>query len=229
MAPSKLSLRKCRVGVVGLGYVGLPLAVEFGKHFETVGFDIKAGAHRAAASAAATARSRSTRAELQGARKRLSFTTRACRSSSAASVFIVTVPTPIDDYKRPDLTPLVRASETVGKVLQQGRRRRLRVDRLSGLHRGSLRADPRARVGPEVQPRLLRRLQPRAHQSRRQGAPADRRSARSPPGSTPRGRRLRRRALRLASSPPARTRPRASAWPRPPRSSRTRSATSTSR
>ncbi len=53
-----LNLRKCRIGIVGLGYVGLPLAVEFGKHFDTVGFDVKAGSHRRAQGAAATARSR---------------------------------------------------------------------------------------------------------------------------------------------------------------------------
>ena len=112
-----LKLRNCRVGVVGLGYVGLPLAIEFGKHFETVGFDVdpqrvrqlRAGRDRTL---------EVTRAELKDAR-RLSFTTdlkllRRCR------VFIVTVPTPIDTYKRPDLTPLIRASESVGTVLGKG-------------------------------------------------------------------------------------------------------------
>jgi UDP-N-acetyl-D-galactosamine dehydrogenase len=111
------SLRKCRVGVVGLGYVGLPLAVEFGKHYETVGFDIKpervaeleAGrdstleVERADLRAATRLRYTSDRAEL-----------RRCQ------VLIVTVPTPIDGHNRPDLTPLVRASESVGKVLGRG-------------------------------------------------------------------------------------------------------------
>lgn len=112
-----LSLRKCRIGVVGLGYVGLPLAVEFGKHFHTVGFDIKPK-RIAELKSGKDSTLEATPEELKSA-KRLSFTTsledlRACR------VFIVTVPTPIDNYKRPDLTPLVKASETVGKVLKKG-------------------------------------------------------------------------------------------------------------
>jgi UDP-N-acetyl-D-glucosamine/UDP-N-acetyl-D-galactosamine dehydrogenase len=112
-----LSLRKCRIGVVGLGYVGLPLAVEFGKHFETIGFDVNPQR------VAQLRKGRDTtlevsRAELRAA-SRLAFTTdlerlRRCR------VFIVTVPTPIDGYKRPDLTPLERASESVGSVLSKG-------------------------------------------------------------------------------------------------------------
>lgn len=111
------SLRKCRVGVVGLGYVGLPLAVEFGKHFDTVGFDLKK------ARVAELERGRDStlevsRAELAEA-KGLSFTAdlsdlRRCR------VYIVTVPTPIDHYNRPDLSPLVGASASVGKVLKKG-------------------------------------------------------------------------------------------------------------
>ncbi|MFO1509911.1 MAG: Vi polysaccharide biosynthesis UDP-N-acetylglucosamine C-6 dehydrogenase TviB [Steroidobacteraceae bacterium] len=112
-----VSLRKCRIGVVGLGYVGLPLAVEFGKHYETVGFDIKPE-RIAELSKGRDSTLEVSRAELK-ASKRLSFTSdlaalRKCR------VFIVTVPTPIDNYKRPDLTPLVKASETLGKVLKKG-------------------------------------------------------------------------------------------------------------
>jgi UDP-N-acetyl-D-glucosamine/UDP-N-acetyl-D-galactosamine dehydrogenase len=117
MAPRTLSLRNCKVGVIGLGYVGLPLAVEFGKHFDTVGFDVKA------ARIAELARGRDstlevTRAELR-ASDRVSFTTR-LSDLRRCDVFVVTVPTPIDQYKRPDLTPLVRASETVGQVLRKG-------------------------------------------------------------------------------------------------------------
>src|SRR5215470_5050151 len=112
-----LNLRKCRIGIVGLGYVGLPLAVEFGKHFDTVGFDVKK-ARIAELEAGRDSTLETTRAELKAA-TRLRFTTelkdlRSCR------VFIVTVPTPIDEYKSPDLTPLVRASESVGKVLKKG-------------------------------------------------------------------------------------------------------------
>ena len=110
-------LRKCRIGVVGLGYVGLPLAVEFGKHFDTVGFDIKP--HRIAElSSGRDSTLEVTRAELKAA-KRLSFSTE-LESLKRCHVLIVTVPTPIDEYKRPDLTPLVKASETVGKALRKG-------------------------------------------------------------------------------------------------------------
>jgi UDP-N-acetyl-D-galactosamine dehydrogenase len=110
-------LRKCRIGVVGLGYVGLPLAVEFGKHFDTVGFDIKP--HRVAElSSGRDSTLEVTRAELKAA-ARLSFSTDV-ESLKRCKVLIVTVPTPIDEYKRPDLTPIVKASETVGKVLSKG-------------------------------------------------------------------------------------------------------------
>ncbi|MEP7246482.1 MAG: Vi polysaccharide biosynthesis UDP-N-acetylglucosamine C-6 dehydrogenase TviB [Gammaproteobacteria bacterium] len=112
-----LSLRKCRIGVVGLGYVGLPLAVEFGKHFDTVGFDIKP--HRIAElSAGRDSTLEVDRKELKSA-TRLSFTS-TLADLKKCKVFIVTVPTPIDEYKRPDLTPLVKSSESIGKVLKKG-------------------------------------------------------------------------------------------------------------
>jgi UDP-N-acetyl-D-galactosamine dehydrogenase len=110
-------LRKCRIGVVGLGYVGLPLAVEFGKHFETIGFDVKPER----VTQLRKGRDRTLEvsgAELRAAR-RLSFTTELARLRRC-QVYIVTVPTPIDGYKRPDLTPLIRASESVGTVLGKG-------------------------------------------------------------------------------------------------------------
>jgi UDP-N-acetyl-D-galactosamine dehydrogenase len=112
-----LNLRKCRIGVVGLGYVGLPLAVEFGKGLETIGFDVNA-ARVAQLRRGRDATLEVSRAELKAA-QRLTFTTE-LRELRRARVFIVTVPTPIDDYKRPDLIPLVRASESVGKVLRKG-------------------------------------------------------------------------------------------------------------
>ncbi len=112
-----LSLRKCRLGVIGLGYVGLPLAVEFGRHFHTVGFDVKPK-RIAELKAGKDSTLEASPAELKSAH-RLSFTTD-LKDLKACRVFIVTVPTPIDNYKRPDLTPLVKASETVGKVLKKG-------------------------------------------------------------------------------------------------------------
>src|SRR3974390_1465585 len=117
MAVQKLSLRKCGVGVIGLGYVGLPLAVEFGKHFETVGFDVRpervAELERGKDSTLEV-----SRADLKAA-QRLTYST-TLADLKRCNVFVVTVPTPIDQYKRPDLAPLVRASETVGQVLRKG-------------------------------------------------------------------------------------------------------------
>ena len=110
-------IRKCRIGVVGLGYVGLPLAVEFGKHYETTGFDVKAE-RIAQLRRGRDVTLEASRAELKEA-KRLSFTTDLNKLKSC-QVFIVTVPTPIDDYKRPDLTALRRASESVGAVMRRG-------------------------------------------------------------------------------------------------------------
>ncbi len=112
-----LNLRKCRIGVVGLGYVGLPLAVEFGKHFETTGFDVKP-ARIAELKAGRDSTLEVSRQELKSA-THLTFTTN-LTDLKRCRVFIVTVPTPIDGYKRPDLTPLERASESVGKVVKKG-------------------------------------------------------------------------------------------------------------
>jgi UDP-N-acetyl-D-galactosamine dehydrogenase len=102
---------------VGLGYVGLPLAVEFGKHFDTVGFDLKVS-RIAELNAARDSTLEVSRAEFRAA-TRLTFTTNIA-DLRRCGVYIVTVPTPIDQYKRPDLAPLVGASETVGKVLGKG-------------------------------------------------------------------------------------------------------------
>ena len=112
-----LNPRKSRVAVVGLGYVGLPLALEFGKRLETVGFDVKPE-RVAQLRAGRDTTLEVTREELKSA-THLSFTTELAELKRCR-VFIVTVPTPIDGYKRPELTPLVRASESVGKVLGRG-------------------------------------------------------------------------------------------------------------
>src|SRR3990170_2728002 len=114
---SQFSLRDCKLGVIGLCYVGLPLAVEFGKSFTTVGFDIKA-ARIAELKKAKDSTLEVEPAELKSA-KRLSYTTNV-KDLRSCTVFIVTVPTPIDNYKRPDLTPIVRASELIGQVLKKG-------------------------------------------------------------------------------------------------------------
>lgn len=106
-----------KVGIIGLGYVGLPLAVEFGKILDVVGFDInqtrieelKSGYDRT----------------LEVDKEELTSASRLIYSADPSHLkqvnyFIVTVPTPVDEYKTPDLTPLIKASETVGKVLKKG-------------------------------------------------------------------------------------------------------------
>ena len=113
----KPSLRNLKIGIVGLGYVGLPLAVEFGKQFDTVGFDIDAD--RVDELQRGVDSTREVDAAELAAAARLACTTR-LDDLRRCRVFIVTVPTPIDEYKRPDLTPLVRSSESVGKVLKKG-------------------------------------------------------------------------------------------------------------
>jgi UDP-N-acetyl-D-glucosamine/UDP-N-acetyl-D-galactosamine dehydrogenase len=113
----KFNLRGCRVGVVGLGYVGLPLAVEFGKRFDTVGFDIKK-ARIDELKAGKDSTLECSKAELKSASK-LHYST-SLKDLAKCRVFIVTVPTPVDRHNRPDLTPLEKSSETVGQVLKKG-------------------------------------------------------------------------------------------------------------
>ena len=106
-----------RIAVIGLGYVGLPLAVEFGKRGPVRGFDIDASRIRELREG----RDRTLEVEPaeMGAATRLEFTDEPAALADCR-VFIVTVPTPIDRHKQPDLTPLIRASETVGRVMTRG-------------------------------------------------------------------------------------------------------------
>ena len=113
----RFNLRNLRIGVIGLGYVGLPLAVEFGKRFNTIGFDVKQD--RVDDLRRGHDSTLETTPEELAAATRLACTTRLA-DLKECRVFIVTVPTPIDEYKRPDLTPLVKASESVGQVLKKG-------------------------------------------------------------------------------------------------------------
>ncbi len=106
-----------KIAVIGLGYVGLPLAVEFGKIMPVVGFDINV--NRVNELIAGHDRTLETSDEDLKAAVHLSYTTN-LQATSECTVFIVTVPTPIDRFKRPDLTPLIKASESVGKVLKKG-------------------------------------------------------------------------------------------------------------
>lgn len=106
-----------KIAVIGLGYVGLPLAVEFGKIRPMIGFDINEGRIDALRSGLDSTLEVSED-ELRAA-SHLSFTTDPA-DIAEATIYIVTVPTPIDAHKRPDLTPLIKASETLGKVLKRG-------------------------------------------------------------------------------------------------------------
>ncbi len=110
-------LDKTTIGVIGLGYVGLPLAVAFGNRFPTVGFDINA--HRIAELESGRDSSLEVSREELASVRDLSYTSDAA-TLSRCNVYIVTVPTPIDSHKRPDLTPLVSASKTVGALLKAG-------------------------------------------------------------------------------------------------------------
>ena len=105
------------IAVIGLGYVGLPLAVEFGKSRPVIGFDVNARRIDALRDGHDATQEVSAR-ELVAA-SHLSYTTNSA-DLAAASIYIVTVPTPIDAHKRPDLTPLIKASETLGRVLKRG-------------------------------------------------------------------------------------------------------------
>jgi len=105
------------VAVLGLGYVGLPLAVELGKQYEVTGFDINS--KRIAELSTGKDVTKEVTAEELAEAKGLSMSSD-IEALRDCTVFIVTVPTPIDAHKRPDLTPLVKASETVGKVLKRG-------------------------------------------------------------------------------------------------------------
>lgn len=108
---------KVRIGVIGLGYVGLPLATEFGRHFETIGFDINLERIKELA-AGKDGTLEVTTEELQAA-KLLEFTSKTA-DLAQCNVYIVTVPTPINRHKWPDLRPLENASETLGEVLSKG-------------------------------------------------------------------------------------------------------------
>ncbi|ABE45891.1 Vi polysaccharide biosynthesis UDP-N-acetylglucosamine C-6 dehydrogenase TviB [Polaromonas sp. JS666] len=105
------------VAIIGLGYVGLPLAVEFGKKRKVVGFDISAA--RVAELQAGQDHTLEVEPEQMRKAVHLQYTTDPA-ALQGCDLFIVTVPTPIDEYKRPDLTPLIKASTTIGKVLKKG-------------------------------------------------------------------------------------------------------------
>ena len=111
------TLEDTKIGIIGLGYVGLPLAVEFGKHYPTVGLDLKS--ERIAELKAGKDSTLEVSPEELREAGRLSYTDRA-EDLAGCNVYIVTVPTPIDQARRPDLRPLESASRTLGKLLRPG-------------------------------------------------------------------------------------------------------------
>ena len=110
-------LNTTQIGVVGLGYVGLPLAVEFGKHFPTLGLDINAARIRELQAGTDSTLEVAPNDLRQAGQLR--YTSRA-EDLADCTVYIVTVPTPVYEYKRPDFAPLISASTTVGKLLKPG-------------------------------------------------------------------------------------------------------------
>jgi len=106
-----------KIAVIGLGYVGLPLAVEFGKSRPVIGFDINA--ERIEDLRAGHDVTQEVSDDELAVAGHLSFSTNPA-DLKEASIYIVTVPTPIDPYKRPDLSPLLKASEMLGRVLKRG-------------------------------------------------------------------------------------------------------------
>jgi UDP-N-acetyl-D-galactosamine dehydrogenase len=111
------TLSDLRIAVIGLGYVGLPLALEFGRLHPVVGFDVNAT--RIAQLQAGLDVTLEADAKELAAAEHLIYTTEPAEIAGC-NFYIVTVPTPIDAHKRPDLGPLIKASETVGRVLKRG-------------------------------------------------------------------------------------------------------------
>jgi UDP-N-acetyl-D-galactosamine dehydrogenase len=117
MTDSMPDLSQTRIAIIGLGYVGLPLAVEFGKHRPVLGFDINTA--RIQELSGGQDSTLEVEPEELAKAAHLQFSHDA-QDLASCGVFIVTVPTPIDAANRPDLTPLIKASETVGKALRRG-------------------------------------------------------------------------------------------------------------
>jgi UDP-N-acetyl-D-galactosamine dehydrogenase len=121
-----MSIENSKIAIIGLGYVGLPLAIEFGKKYKVLGFDINIVRIEELKSG----NDRTNEADLEGLQFAMNLTNDSnnvgLRFSSnieelkAYNVYIVTVPTPIDQFKAPDLTPLLKASEMLGRVLKKG-------------------------------------------------------------------------------------------------------------
>ncbi len=115
---SDLNAGEAKIAIIGLGYVGLPLAVEFARKYKVIGFDIKESRIRELRQSRDTTREVET-GELQAVAKNLELTENPA-DIAGARIYIITVPTPIDDYRRPDLRPLQGASKIAGQALEPG-------------------------------------------------------------------------------------------------------------
>jgi len=113
----KIENRSLVIGVIGLGYVGLPLAVEFGKKYKVIGFDINTKRVEELKQGEDKTLEVDAKELAEALHLKYSYDKEQLRE---VDLFIVTVPTPVDDYKIPDLTPLIKASETVGNVIKPG-------------------------------------------------------------------------------------------------------------
>jgi len=121
-----MTLEKSKIAIIGLGYVGLPLAIEFGKKYKVLGFDI----NQARIEELKSCKDRTNEADLEGLKFAMNLAIEAdelglkfssnIEELKSCNVFIVTVPTPIDQFKAPDLTPLLKASEMLGKIVKKG-------------------------------------------------------------------------------------------------------------
>ena len=120
-----MNLQEKQIAIIGLGYVGLPLAIEFGKKYKVLGFDI----NKDRIEELTSGKDRTNEADLEGLSYAMNLSGKVNIGLSfshkiddlkSCNVFIVTVPTPIDQFKAPDLTPLLKASEMIGKVLKTG-------------------------------------------------------------------------------------------------------------
>ena len=112
-----MNLEKVKISVIGQGYVGLPLAIEFGKKYPTVGFDINA--NRIDELKTGIDHTNEATPEQISSAKQLTFSPN-IKDITECNIYIVTVPTPIDEYKTPDLNPLKGASKMLGEILKKG-------------------------------------------------------------------------------------------------------------
>lgn len=121
-----MTLENSKIAIIGLGYVGLPLAIEFGKKYKVLGFDI----NQARIEELKSGIDRTNEADLEGLQFAMNLTNEVdevgltfssnIEELNSYNIFVVTVPTPIDQFKAPDLTPLLKASEMLGKILKKG-------------------------------------------------------------------------------------------------------------